>query len=90
MFYDFEKPSVEGDVCVSVYHCGSDAGWSDIFYFTSLNESVSFSPRFALFGDMGNENPQSLSRLQKETQMGTYDVILHVGETPNIRSDLMN
>uniref|UniRef100_A0A671L610 Purple acid phosphatase n=1 Tax=Sinocyclocheilus anshuiensis TaxID=1608454 RepID=A0A671L610_9TELE len=59
-----------------VYHCGSDAGWSDIFYFTSLNESVSFSPRFALFGDMGNENPQSLSRLQKETQMGMYDVIL--------------
>uniref|UniRef100_A0A8C1SS13 Purple acid phosphatase n=1 Tax=Cyprinus carpio TaxID=7962 RepID=A0A8C1SS13_CYPCA len=64
-----------------VYHCGSGAGWSDIFYFTSLNESVSFSPRFALFGDMGNENPQSLSRLQKETQMGMYDVILHIGET---------
>ncbi|RXN05556.1 acid phosphatase type 7 isoform X1 [Labeo rohita] len=63
-----------------VYHCGSDAGWSDIFYFTSLNESVSFSPRFALFGDMGNENPQSLSRLQKETQMGMYDVILHIGD----------
>lgn len=63
-----------------VYHCGSEAGWSDIFYFTSLNESVSFSPRFALFGDMGNENPQSLSRLQKETQLGMYDVILHIGD----------
>lgn len=63
-----------------VYHCGSDAGWSDIFSFTSLNESLSFSPRFALFGDMGNENPQSLSRLQKETQMGMYDVILHIGD----------
>ncbi|XP_043088378.1 acid phosphatase type 7 isoform X1 [Puntigrus tetrazona] len=63
-----------------VYHCGSDAGWSDIFFFTSLNESTSFSPRFALFGDMGNENPQSLSRLQKETQLGMYDVILHIGD----------
>lgn len=63
-----------------VYHCGSDAGWSDVFYFTSLNESLRFNPRFALFGDMGNENPQSLSRLQKETQIGMYDVILHIGD----------
>ncbi|KAI7804956.1 putative iron/zinc purple acid phosphatase-like protein-like, partial [Triplophysa rosa] len=63
-----------------VYHCGSDAGWSDVLYLTSLNESLSFSPRFALYGDMGNENPQSLSRLQKETQIGMYDAILHIGD----------
>ncbi|KAL0169390.1 hypothetical protein M9458_033986, partial [Cirrhinus mrigala] len=48
-----------------------------------------FSPRFALFGDMGNENPQSLSRLQKETQIGMYDVILHIGETLNTRTVLI-
>lgn len=75
------------DVCVSVYHCGSDAGWSDVFYLTSLNQSLSFSPRFALFGDMGNENPQSLSRLQKETQIGMYDAILHIGENQNTCSE---
>uniref|UniRef100_A0A4W5NQE0 Purple acid phosphatase n=1 Tax=Hucho hucho TaxID=62062 RepID=A0A4W5NQE0_9TELE len=63
-----------------VYHCGSEAGWSDVFSFTALNESTSWSPRFAIYGDMGNENPQSLARLQKETQVGTYDVILHVGD----------
>ncbi|KAG5857606.1 hypothetical protein ANANG_G00021220 [Anguilla anguilla] len=63
-----------------VYHCGSEDGWSDIFYFTALNETTSWSPRFAVFGDMGNENPQSLSRLQKETQVGTYDAILHIGD----------
>ncbi|XP_076833780.1 acid phosphatase type 7 isoform X2 [Brachyhypopomus gauderio] len=63
-----------------VYHCGSGEGWSDVFSFTALNESTSFSPKFALFGDMGNENPQSLARLQKETQMGMYDVILHIGD----------
>ncbi|XP_029937763.1 acid phosphatase type 7 isoform X1 [Myripristis murdjan] len=62
------------------YHCGSDAGWSDVFYFTALNDSTSFSPRFALYGDLGNENPQSLARLQKETQLGMYDVILHIGD----------
>ncbi|TSO67483.1 Acid phosphatase type 7 [Bagarius yarrelli] len=61
-----------------VYHCGSEKGWSDIFFFTALNDSTSFSPRFALFGDLGNENPQSLARLQKETQAGMYDVILHI------------
>ncbi|KAA0711625.1 Acid phosphatase type 7 [Triplophysa tibetana] len=63
-----------------VYHCGSDDGWSDVFYLTSLNESLSFGPRFALYGDMGNENPQSLSRLQKETQIGMYDAVLHIGD----------
>eukprot|EP00064_Thunnus_orientalis_P003392 superscaffoldBa00000274_g3401 len=63
-----------------VYHCGSDVGWSDVFSFTALNDSTSFSPRFALYGDLGNENPQSLARLQKETQLGMYDVILHIGD----------
>ncbi|CAJ1073764.1 acid phosphatase type 7 [Xyrichtys novacula] len=63
-----------------VYHCGSAEGWSDIFFFTALNNSTSFSPRFALYGDLGNENPQSLARLQKETQQGMYDVILHIGD----------
>lgn len=65
---------------ISVYHCGSDDGWSDMFTFTALNDSTSFSPRFALYGDLGNENPQSLARLQKETQLGMYDVILHIGK----------
>ncbi|CAL1575027.1 unnamed protein product [Knipowitschia caucasica] len=63
-----------------VYHCGSDEGWSEVFYFTALNDSLLFSPKFALYGDLGNENPQSLARLQKETQRGMYDVILHIGD----------
>ncbi|KAL2099372.1 hypothetical protein ACEWY4_005852 [Coilia grayii] len=63
-----------------VYHCGSDLGWSDIFYFTALRERVDWSPRFALYGDMGNENPQSLARLQKDTQVRMYDAILHIGD----------
>lgn len=65
---------------ISVYHCGSDVGWSDVFSFTALNDSASFSPRFALYGDLGNENPQSLARLQKETQLDMYDAILHIGK----------
>lgn len=63
-----------------VYHCGSDSGWSDLFYFRAMQEGVHWSPRFALFGDMGNENPQSLARLQKDTQVNMYDAILHIGD----------
>ncbi|XP_043929910.1 acid phosphatase type 7 isoform X1 [Protopterus annectens] len=63
-----------------VYHCGGEDGWSDMFAFSALKEGSDWSPRFAIFGDLGNENPQSLSRLQKETQQGMYDAILHVGD----------
>ncbi|MBN3304980.1 acid phosphatase type 7 isoform X2 [Amia ocellicauda] len=62
------------------YHCGSNYGWSEIFFFNAMKGGTSWSPRFALFGDMGNENPQSLARLQKETQLGMYDIILHIGD----------
>nr|XP_006632576.1 PREDICTED: iron/zinc purple acid phosphatase-like protein isoform X1 [Lepisosteus oculatus]XP_015206299.1 PREDICTED: iron/zinc purple acid phosphatase-like protein isoform X1 [Lepisosteus oculatus] len=63
-----------------VYHCGSSDGWSEMFYFTAMKSGTEWSPKFALFGDLGNENPQSLARLQKETQMGMYDIILHIGD----------
>ncbi|KAG7251220.1 hypothetical protein CRUP_017024, partial [Coryphaenoides rupestris] len=62
-----------------VYHCGSDMGWSDMFWFKPL-DATTLQPRFALYGDLGNENPQSLARLQKETQTGVLDAILHIGD----------
>jgi hypothetical protein len=39
-----------------------------------------WGPRFAVFGDMGNSNAQSLPRLQTETENGNFDFILHVGK----------
>lgn len=33
-----------------------------------------------MYGDLGSENPQSLSRLQKEAQEGLYDAVFHVGD----------
>ncbi|XP_068105551.1 acid phosphatase type 7 [Hyperolius riggenbachi] len=63
-----------------VYHCGSSLGWSPEFYFRGLRYDSLWGPRLAVFGDMGNENAQSLSRLQKDTQMDMYDAILHVGD----------
>ncbi|XKL65600.1 hypothetical protein PGB90_009020 [Kerria lacca] len=62
------------------YHCGSDLGWSNVYYFKTLPTSSTWSPHFAVFGDLGNVNAQSLPRLQEETQKGLYDAILHVGD----------
>ncbi|XP_020804890.1 acid phosphatase type 7 isoform X5 [Drosophila serrata] len=64
-----------------MYHCGSAVGWSAIFQFRTVpTGSADWSPSVAIFGDMGNENAQSLARLQQETQRGMYDAIIHVGD----------
>ncbi|CAH1174174.1 unnamed protein product [Phaedon cochleariae] len=63
-----------------VYHCGSDQGWSNLFYFKTAPDRADWQPHLAIYGDMGNENAQSLVRLQEETQRGMYDAILHVGD----------
>lgn len=55
-------------------------GWSPQFWFRTTPEGENWSPHVALYGDMGNENAQSLARLQEETQRGLYDAILHVGD----------
>ena len=44
-----------------------------------MKDGYDWSPRFAVYGDMGNVNAKSLGRLQEETQNGNFDAILHVG-----------
>lgn len=63
-----------------VYHCGSPDGWSALYFFTAMKTDPNFSPTFAVFGDLGNVNAQSLPRLQEEVQRGVYDAVLHVGD----------
>ncbi|XP_031850266.1 acid phosphatase type 7 [Nomia melanderi] len=66
---------------IYMYHCGSKYGWSNAFYMrTAPEEFVNWSPQIVIFGDMGNENAQSLSRLQEEAQRGLYDAAIHVGD----------
>lgn len=62
-----------------MYHCGSDDGWSAVYSFSAIRGDSDFSPRFAVYGDMGNVNAQSIPRLQKDVERGLYDAILHVG-----------
>ncbi|XP_055678798.1 acid phosphatase type 7 [Lutzomyia longipalpis] len=62
------------------YHCGGSLGWSAEFWFITPPNGENWSPRLVLFGDMGNENAQSLARLQDDTQRKMYDAIIHVGD----------
>ena len=63
-----------------IYHVGSDDGWSELFWFRAMPAGSSWSPRLAIYGDLGNENAQSLARLQREVQDGVYDAVIHAGD----------
>lgn len=64
-----------------IYHVGHPKwGWSDLYFFRAMLDGTNWSPSFAVFGDMGNVNAQSVPRLQEETQRGHFDAILHVGD----------
>lgn len=63
-----------------IYHCGSECGWSPEFWFHTAPVGADWSPSIAIFGDMGNENAQSLTYLQEEAQRRMYDAIIHVGD----------
>ncbi|CAD5224999.1 unnamed protein product [Bursaphelenchus okinawaensis] len=62
------------------YRVGSDYGISSKFTFNGLKERPEGGYRYAVFGDLGNENGRSLGQLQRGAQDGLYDVVLHVGD----------
>lgn len=62
------------------YRVGSSDGWSALYNFNATKSGTDWQPRLAIYGDLGVDNAQSLSKLQKEVQGGQYDAILHVGE----------
>jgi hypothetical protein len=49
-----------------------------------MRNDSDFVVRMAVYGDMGRDNAQSLPRLQEETELGHFDLILHVGKSFNI------
>jgi acid phosphatase type 7 len=62
------------------YRCGSQLGWSPEFFFRLPSDQPTATVRLGIFGDMGNENAQSLAYLQQETQDGSFDALIHVGD----------
>lgn len=78
------QPAVADSFALSaVYRCGSAQGWSRRFRFRALQHGPHWSPRLAVFGDLGADNPKALPRLRRDTQQGLYDAVLHVGEAPH-------
>ena len=47
---------------------------------TTLNTGMNWSPRLAIYGDMGSTNARSLPKLSSEADAGHFDAILHVGK----------
>lgn len=67
------------DVRISVYHVGSEYGWSPIFRFTALQERPEGGFIYAVYGDLGNVNARSLGKIQQQAQRRIFDMVLHVG-----------
>lgn len=63
---------------ISVYHVGSSLGFSGLYSFRTILEEDRRS--FAMYGDLGVVNGQSVARLQRESQENMYDVVLHIGD----------
>ena len=59
--------------------CGSAGDWSEEYTLRSLGVS-GWSPRFAVYGDMGTENAVSLPWLVEEATTGDIDAVLHLGD----------
>ncbi|XP_044738849.1 acid phosphatase type 7-like isoform X2 [Chrysoperla carnea] len=63
-----------------VYRCGSDLGWSGLFRFTTTPNGTDWSPRFVIYGDLGNEISVSLPLLQQYAQSGYMNGVVHLGD----------
>ena len=47
---------------------------------TTLNNGTNWSPRLAIYGDMGTANAHALPSLTALTNAGQFDAILHIGK----------
>ena len=66
--------------CPTGYKCGDSGVWSNTFTFKTIPKGTDWSPRLAVYGDMGAANAQSVPRLVNDIKNGLYDAILHVGD----------
>ncbi|KAI6236123.1 Purple acid phosphatase [Aphelenchoides besseyi] len=62
------------------YRVGSEHGWSNVFSFTGIQPRPDGGYKYMVYGDFGLKNARSLGRVQNLTQMGEFDIVLHVGD----------
>ena len=60
--------------------CGSSAGWSDSITMTTLGGDAQSGMVLGVYGDMGTTNAVALQALVSETDQGTIQGVLHVGD----------
>ncbi|KAF0314612.1 Acid phosphatase type 7 [Amphibalanus amphitrite] len=63
-----------------VYQVLGPAGWSEVFWFRPMQEGSDWSPRLAVYGDLGMVNGVALPFIVNDTYDEMYDAVLHVGD----------
>ncbi|KAF0295447.1 Acid phosphatase type 7 [Amphibalanus amphitrite] len=63
-----------------VYRVLGPAGWSNAMWFNAIPEGSDWSPRVAVFADLGVQDATTVPFLTKDVQSGMYDAALHVGD----------
>lgn len=62
------------------YQVGSDEYyWSETFHFKTFPEGNNWTPRLAIYGDLGHDG-ESIPSLIKAVQNEEIDLIMHVGK----------
>ena len=64
----------------AVYRVGVDGTWSDAFAFRTPPAPEQWSPRIAVFGDMGLTNARALEFLLADAYAARIDSVLHIGD----------
>ena len=65
------------------YQVGSLETQSKMFYFKTFpvyEKPNDWAPKFAIFGDLSNNDGKIFKRLQQEAQNGLFDAIFHTGD----------
>lgn len=62
------------------YRCGSPDTWSKVFTFKTGSLNANWTPRVAIFGDMGYEYHKCVNELTKRVKDRLYDAIVNIGD----------
>ncbi|RWS03557.1 iron/zinc purple acid phosphatase-like protein, partial [Dinothrombium tinctorium] len=64
------------------YRCGNDDIWSKMYSFKTIESGEDWSPRFALYGDLGTmaEGGKSIPTLIDHVKANKYDIVFHIGD----------
>lgn len=65
---------------VTEYVCGSSLATSKELWFRTVPDGNDWSPKLAIYGDMGVKNDVSLPYLIEDAQKALYDAFIHVGD----------